>query len=75
MHKEFKSLPKKYASLDFEGIEFPVSKKGYHETEMKCSVSVNVFGYKNKQLYAIYRSNKSFKNYMRLLLLGNENRC
>ena len=42
MHKEFKSLPKKYASLDFEGIEFPVSKKGYHETEMKSSVSVNV---------------------------------
>ena len=42
---------------------------------MKNIITIKVFRYKNKQVYQIYGSNKCFKNYMGLLLLGIENKC
>ena len=42
---------------------------------MKNIITIKVFRYKNRQVYQIYGSNKSFKNYMGLLLLGIENKC
>lgn len=39
------------ASLSYERITFPVSKKPYHKIGTKSNVSTNVFGYETNQLY------------------------
>lgn len=39
------------ASLSYERITFPVSKKPYHKIGTKSNVSTNVFGNETNQLY------------------------
>ena len=55
------------ASLDYEGIEFPVSEKSYLKMETINNISINVFGYKNKQAYPIYLLKENYENHMILL--------
>ena len=45
-------------SLDYKGIEFPVSKKGY-KIKFKRDVSINVFRHGNKHVYPFYLSKAS----------------
>ena len=37
--------------LDFEGIEFSVSKKDYRKIEQKNNICINVFSYENNFVY------------------------
>ena len=40
-------------TLDYERIEFPVSKKGFDKTEVKAKVCISFFCYRNKLTYPI----------------------
>ena len=57
--------------LDYEGIEFPVSRKDYSKIEHK-KVFINMFLYENDLVYSVYASNKKFKDCMDLLLIADE---
>ena len=39
--------------LDYEGIEFPVSKRDYSKSEQKNNICVNVFYYENNLVYKV----------------------
>ena len=60
--------------LDYEGIEFPVSKKDFGKIEKKNNICINVFCYGNDLVYPVYVSNKKFENCMDLLLIADENK-
>ena len=55
--------------LNYEGIDFPVSKKDYSKIELQDKIGINVFCYENKVVYPVYLSNKS--DCMDLLLISN----
>ena len=67
--KEDKEIVSK---LDYEGINFPVSKKDYCRIEMQNKICINLFCYDNKLTYPVYLSNQKFNNNMDLLLIRNE---
>ena len=48
-------------TLDYERIEFPVSKKGFDKTEVKDKVCINFFCYRNKLTYPIYIPVQKFR--------------
>ena len=58
-------------ALDYEGIEFPVSRKDYSKIEHK-KVFINMFLYENDLVYSVYASNKKLKDCMDLLLIADE---
>ena len=60
--------------LDYEGIKFPVSKKGYCKIERQNNICINVFCHENGLTYPIDLSNQKFKDCMNLLLISNENK-
>lgn len=61
--------------LDYTGIEFPVNVKQYDKIEKQNQISINVFGYEDKQPFPIYVSKEKFKDQMNLLLITeNENK-
>ena len=60
--------------LDYEGIKFSVSKKGYCKIERQNNICINVFCHENGLTYPIYLSNQKFKDCMDLLLISNENK-
>ena len=59
-------------TLDFEGIEFPVSKYDFSKTEMKNRICINVFCYENNLTHPIHISDQKFENSMYLLLISNQ---
>ena len=56
-------------TLDYSGIDFPISKKDYRRIEEKNSICINVFSYDNGIIYPIYVSSKKFNDSMDLLLI------
>ena len=60
--------------LDYEGINFPVSKKDYCRIERQNNICINVFCYKNGVTYPVYASDQKLENCMDSLLLSNENK-
>ena len=60
------------SKLDYEGINFPVSKKDYCRLEMQNKICINVFAYENKVVYLAYLSDQKFSDYMDLLLISDE---
>ena len=60
--------------LDYEGIEFPASKKYYCKIELKNNICINVFCYENNLVNPVYVSNVKFKNCMDLLMVTNKNK-
>ena len=60
--------------LDYEGIEFPVSKKDFCRIERQNNICINVFCYENNLTYPVHVSDQKFHNSMDLLLMtdGNE---
>ena len=46
------------SDLDYESIEFPVSKKDFGKTKMKNNISINVLCYENG---LVHLSNGKFK--------------
>ena len=59
------------SSLDYNGIEFPVSKKDYFKISVMNKININVFSYKDKTIYPIYLSDQSFNDVLDLLLINN----
>ena len=66
--KEDKKISK---SLNYDGIEFPVSKKDFLKISLMNKININVFSYKNKIIYPIYLSDQSFNDILDLLLINN----
>ena len=58
--------------LDYERIEFPVSKNNFDKTEVKNKNFINVFCYENKLTYLIYISDQRFENSMDLLIISDK---
>ena len=58
-------------SLNYDGIEFPVSKKDYFEIEAMNKININVFSYEDKMISPVYLSDQSFNDVLDLLLLNN----
>ena len=56
-------------NLNYEGIEFPISKNDYCKIEKQNNVCINVFCYKNRIIYPHYISGKTFSDCMDLLLV------
>ena len=54
--------------LYYEGIKFPVSKKGYCQIERQNNICINVFCYENGLAYPVYLSNQKFRDCIDLLL-------
>ena len=67
--KEDKEIVNK---LDYEGVNFPVSKKDYCRIEIKNKTCINVFYYDNKLTYSVYLSDQHFNDNIDLLLISNE---
>ena len=59
--------------LDYQGIEFHVSKKDYGKIEQK-NFCVNVFCYENDSTCPVYVSNQKFEDHIDLLLITDENK-
>ena len=55
--------------LNYEGIDFPISKKDYSKVELQNKIDINVFCYKNKVVYPVYLSDRDAT--IDLLLISN----
>ena len=55
--------------LDYTGIEFPITIKQFNKIEKQNNITINIFGYEEKQTYPIYVSKENCENYMNLLLI------
>ena len=64
--KEDKKL---ISTLNYEGIEFPVSRKDYYKIEKQNNLCGNVFCYESGLTYPIYVSGKKFSDCMDYLLI------
>ena len=71
INKEDKRLTN---NLNYEEIEFPISKKDYCKIEKQNNICINVFCYKNRIIYPRYISGEKFSNCMDLLLIFEENK-
>ena len=67
--KEDREVCKK---LNFQGIDFPVSKKDYGKIEVLNKIYINVFCYENKAVYPVYLSDQKFDDTVDLLLMSNK---
>ena len=61
-------------TLDYSGINFPVSTKDYNKIEKKNNISINVFGVKGVQRYPIYISKEKYEDILDLLLINDDKR-
>ena len=59
------------SKLNYEEVNFPVSKKNYSKIEMLNKICINVFCYENKIVYPFYLSNQKFDDSMDLSLISN----
>ena len=42
--------------LDYESVQFPLSKKDFRNIEKKKNIYINVYSYENKLFYPVYVS-------------------
>ena len=67
------SVYKKYENtVDFTGIEFPVSIKDIPKIEKMNNISINVFGYEINSTFPIFISENQADNSLNLLLISKE---
>ena len=60
-----------FKKLNYQGVDFPVSKKDYSKIEVLNGININGFCYENKMVYPVYSSNQSFNDCLDLLLISN----
>ena len=53
------------SKLNYEEINFPVSKKDYFKIEVQNKICINVFCYENKVVYPVYLSDEKFNDSIR----------
>ena len=64
---------KKYVdTLNYDRIEFPVSIKQKPKIEDQNNISINMFGYKNKNRFPLYVSQKVTETTLDLFLIWEE---
>ena len=56
------------STLDYSGINFPVSEKDYGAIEDKNTICINVFLYEN-MVYSVYVSKKKFNDCLNVLMI------
>ena len=59
-------------TVDFTGINFPVSIKDIPKIEKMNNIAINVFGYENKTTFPVFLSASQTENPLNLLLISNE---
>ena len=57
-------------NLNYDGIEFPVSKKDYDQISKMNKININVFYYEDKMIYPIYLSDQKFGDRLDLELVS-----
>ena len=57
--------------LDYEGIEFSVSKKDFDKIKKTNNICINLFCYENNLVYPVYTPNQKFQNSTDLLIITN----
>ena len=60
------------SKLNYEEINFPVSKKDYCKIEVQNNICINASCYENKVVYPVYLSDQTFNDSMDLLLISNK---
>ena len=58
--------------LNYDGIDFPLSRKHYNKVEKRKSIRINVFGYEDGQPFPIHISKETFEDQMNLLLITKD---
>ena len=67
------SIYKQYENtVDFTGIEFPVSIKDISKIEKMNNISINVFGYETNSTFPIFISENQTENTLNLLLISKD---
>ena len=61
------------SDLDYEGIEFSVSKNDFGKIEKKNNIFINMFCYENNLVYPVHILDQNFEDCMDLLMITNEN--
>ena len=61
-----------FRKLNYQGIDFPVSKKDCVKIEVLNEININVFCYENKVVYPAYLPDQCFNDSMDLLLISNK---
>ena len=67
-----KKIKELVSKLNYEEINFPVSKKDYCKIEKQNNIYINVFCHDNKLTYPVYLSDQKFESCMDLLLISDE---
>ena len=49
-------------NLDYEGIEFSISKKDFGKTQKKNNIGISLFCYENNLVYPVYVSYQTFED-------------
>ena len=71
--QRIKKIDKEYIkNLDYNGIELLVPIKQYNAIDKQNNISINVFGYQDKQPYPVYLSKTRFGNCMNPLFISGE---
>ena len=65
-------LTKNVSQLNYDKINFPVKLNQVNKIEKQKSISINIFGYENKQPFPVYISKEKNYNHMDLLLITEE---
>ena len=60
-----------FKKLNYQGVDFSVSKKSYSKIEILNTTGVNVLYYENKVVYPVYISNQKFDYCLDLFLISN----
>ena len=58
------------SKVNYDGINFPVSKKDYCKVELKNNICINVFCYENKIVYLVFLLSQKFRDSIDLLILN-----
>ena len=60
-----------FKKLNYQGVNFPVSKKDYGKIEVLNKININVFCCENKVVYLVYLTDQKFADCLDLLLISN----
>ena len=59
---------------DYEGIDFPISKKDFDKIEKENNICINLFCYGTWLTYPVHKLNEKFANCMDLWMITDKNK-
>ena len=72
LHRITKKDRKVFKKLNYQRVDFPVSKKDYGKIEVLNKSNFNVFCFGNNVVYPVYLSDQKFDDSIDLLLISNK---